>query len=305
MYDLSGCRMRRSRLFAAFATLAVSLVVDAARVSFERVVPAPHDLSGAEDLAVIYAIGDDETISTFLSVFLDQANRSGTLRVHDVTRLGRSLASAPGDAALKGFRRRFGAQRYLRVTAFSCRSERLAGEGSAADVDGKRVRRKQHWIDAVCTARIEVVDPDSFAVLSAFNARGEGTSPRVLDLTKEERDVAVDQAAHYAGVAAAEEIAPRRLREIIVLDETAPGFSDALAMIEADRFPEARRIWDVVAVKEPSSAPLHFNLATVCEAMGDIPAAQEHYREAARLVPRSLRYRNELEMFRRRYGLKQ
>lgn len=80
--------MRNPRLFVAIATVLVCLNIRAARITFERVIPAPHDLGGAQDLAVVSAIGDNDRISTFLDVFLDQTNRSGTLRVHDATSLG-------------------------------------------------------------------------------------------------------------------------------------------------------------------------------------------------------------------------
>jgi len=289
--------MRNPRLFIALAAALVCVSVRAARITFERVMPAPHDLRGAQDLAVVSAIGDNDRITTFLDVFIDQTNRSETLRVHDAT----SLGVLSNEAARRRLRRRFGAQLYLRVTAFTCQTERKSGEGSSPDYEGKRVRRKQHWIDSVCGAHIDILDPDSLRVLSSFNTRGEGTSPRVIELSGEELYTANDQAARYAAVAAAEEITPRRVRETITLDDAAPSFSDAVSMIEADRLQVARRIWDGAALRQPGSAPLHFNLGAVCEALGDIPAAQEHYQEAVRLAPTETRYRTELEIFRRRY----
>lgn len=293
--------MHNPRLYFAIVTALVCLNTQGARITFERVIAAPHDLGGAQDLAVISAIGDNDRISTFLDVFLDQTNRSGTLRVHDAT----SLSVVTDEAARRRVRRRYGAQLYLRVVAFTCRTERKSGEGSSPDFEGKRVRRTQLWFDSVCTARIDVLDPDLLRVVSSFNTRGEGTSPRVLDLTDEERYTATDQAARYAAVAAAEEITPRKVRETITLDEKAPAFFDAVSRIDADRLEEARRIWEAAALGQPASAPLQFDLAAVCEALGDIPAAREHYREAVRLAPKESRYRAELEMFRRRYGLKQ
>lgn len=292
--------MRNPRLFIALAAALVCLNVRAARITFERVVPAPHDLRGAQDLAVVSAIGDNDRITTFLAVFIDQTNRSETLRVQDATSLGVVSISA----ARRRLRRRFGAQLYLRVTAFTCQTERKSGEGRSSDFEGKRVRRKQQWIDGVCSAHIDVLDPDSLSMISSFNTRGEGTSQRVDELSDEERNTATDQAARYAAVAAAEKITPRKVRETITLDGEAPAFSNAMSMIDAGRLEEARRIWDGAALRQPASAPLHFNLAALCEALGDIPSAREHYLEAVRLAPNESRYRTELEMFRRRYRLK-
>jgi hypothetical protein len=292
--------MGNPRLFIALATALVCLNVGAARITFERVVPAPHDLRGAQDLAVVSAMGDNDRITTFLDVFIDQTNRSETLRVHDAT----SLGVVSNAASRRRLHRMFGAQLYLRVTAFTCQTERKSGEGSSSDFEGKRVRRKQQWVDCVCSAHIDILDPDSLRVISSFNTRGEGTSPRVVELSDEERFTATEQAARYAAVAAAEEITPRRVRETITLDDRAPAFSDAVSMIDTGRLEEARRVWDGAALRKPASAPLHFNLAAVCEALGDIPSAREHYREAVRLAPGQSRYRAELEMFRRRYRLK-
>ena len=292
--------MHKRRLLVALAAALVWVDVYAARISFERVVPAPRDLRGAEDLGLISAIGDNDRISTFLDVFLDQTNRSGMLRVHDGTSLG--LRS---DVALRRFRRRVGAQLFLRVFAFTCQTEKKSGEGRSPDYDGKRVRRRQEWFEAVCTARIDVIDAGSLSVISSFDTRGEGTSPRVAAVTDEERYTATDQAARYAAVAAAEEITPRRVRESIVLEENVPAFDHAMSMIDAGRIAEARRIWNAAALREPDSAPLHMNLAAVCEALGDVPSAGEHYRQATRLAPANSRFRAERELFRRRYGLKQ
>ncbi len=297
--------MRPPRLFIVLAVFLSCVTAQAtSRLTFQRIIAAPHDLGGAQDLAVVYAIGDNAKITTFLDVFIDQTSRSGTLRVHDATAVGRTIGIRPDDAALKRFRRRFGAQLYLRVNAFSCKSNRKSGEGSSYDFEGKRVRRKQLWIDASCAAHIDVLDPDSLRTLSFFDAHGEGTSPRVEELTDEERDTAIDQAARYAAVAAAEEITPRRVRETITLDETAPAFEDGMAMIDADRLAEARNIWDQAVSRGKDSAALHFNLAAVCEALGDLVAAQQHYQEARRLAPKESRYRIEAELFRRRNRLK-
>jgi hypothetical protein len=285
--------MRNLRLSAALATLAVCLDVHAARVSFERIIAAPLDLN-AQDLAVIYAMGDNDRIFTFVDSFIREANQPGTLRVHDATGIDR-------ESALRGFRRRYGAQVYLRVTAFSCNTEQRGGEGSSHDFEGKRVRVRHVWIDAICSAHIEVVEPESKSVVKSFDTRGEGTSPRVLSLTDEETKVAIDQAARYAAIAAAERITPRRVREVLILDEQAPAFADAAPLIEGERFGDARKVWDGLAARHAKSAPFHYNLGVICEAQGDIPSASEHYREAARLDPK---FASDVMRFRKRYGLK-
>ena len=275
-------------LFAVAATLAAGSAAGAApRISFERVLPPPHGLQGAEDVAVVYAIGDTESLETFLDVFLDETNRSGLLRVHDAT----------------GSRRTARVDVRLRVTAFRCPTTEKSGEGNAYDVDGKRVRRKHRYVDATCVARIELQKTSQSDPFDAFDVRGEGTSPRVDQLSDDEFDIARDQAARHAALAAAEQITPRRLRETIVLIEEAPEFSGALAMVESGRLDAARRMWEGAAQRNPASAALRHNLAAVCEALGDVPAAATYYEEAQRLAPANATHRIELEMFRRRNGI--
>jgi tetratricopeptide (TPR) repeat protein len=296
--------MRRLSLRLAFAvSLCCSAAVSAGRITFERIVPAPHDLGGVQDLAVIYAIGDTERLTTFLDVFIDQANQAGTLRVHDARDVGASLTTS--ELARRRYRRRFGSELFLQINAFTCSMKSHSGEGSVHDFEGKRVRRSQQWVDAVCRAHVHVLEVDTLRQRSDFDVRGEGTSPRVARVTAEEQRQATDQAARYAAVAAAEEITPRRVRETIDLEEKAPAFEEGMAMIAAGRLPEARRIWEAAAARRRDAAALHFNLGAVCEALGDVDAARRHYAEARRAAPGERRYRVEMEMFRRRNRLRE
>jgi hypothetical protein len=275
-------------LFAIAMTLAAGSAAAASpRISFERVLPAPHSLQGAEDLAVVYAIADNDSLRTFLDVFLDETNRSGLLRVFDAT----------------GTRRIAAVDVNLRVTAFRCATVPKTAEGNAYDLDGKRIRRLVRYVDATCVARVELQKAGEAAPFGSFEVRGEGTSPRVDHISPDEEEIARDQAARYAALAAAERITPRRVRETIVLIEDAPEFSGAIAMVESGRLEAARRMWEGAARRHRMSAPLRHNLAAVCEGMGDIRAATLYYEEAQRLAPAESRHRIELEMFRRRNGI--
>ncbi len=296
--------MLRLRYVCALLMLAAA-PAEAARLVFERTVPARHDLGGAQDLLITFAIADNEKISTFLDVFIDQANRSDTLRVVDATRIEHSTErSHRWRKAPKYVEQRSPADAFLRVQAFSCRTMDRSGERSAYDVDGNRIRKTQRWADAVCEAHVDAIAKRNGKKLAELTARGEGTSPRVDELTDGERDTALDQAARYAAVAAAEEIKPRRVRETILLIDDAPRFEQGMVMIDADRLEEARRIWEQAVPRNLNSAPLRFNLAAVCEALGDLKAADQNYAAAEVLAPKDSRYRYEHTLFRKRYGLK-
>ncbi|HEX9163193.1 MAG TPA: tetratricopeptide repeat protein [Thermoanaerobaculia bacterium] len=283
----------------------VAVPASAARLTFDRTIPPRRNLGGAQDLVINYAVGDNDKISTFLDVFVNQTNKAETLRVIDATNLEHSTErSHRWRSRPKYTERKYPADAYLRIEAFSCRTTDLVGQGSTFDVDGNRIRRNQHWIDAVCEAHIDVLAKNEKKKIAEFSVRGEGTSARVDKLSDEDRATAVDRAARYAAVLAAEEITPRRVHEMITLADDAPSFVTGMAMVDSGRLDDARRFWESALTTHTNSAALHFNLAAVCEALGDLHAAGEHYNAALRLRPDDARYRYERDMFRRRNGEK-
>lgn len=252
------------------------------RITFLRVVPASHSLGKAEKVAVVQAIGDHASIETFVDVLTNELNHSGFFHARDLRQ-----ESGPSDA-------------YLAIKNYKCEATERSGEGSTRDVDGNRIKRRHVWIDVMCTARIDALS-NVMKYQSTFYAKGEGTSPRVESLTNAEREVAYNQAARYAALDAAEKITPRRVRESIALDETAPSFEEGFAMIAADRLADARKIWEKALGAQPRNAPLRYNLAAVCEALGDRRAAAVHYAAARDLAPAEPRYASEMKLFTKRY----
>jgi tetratricopeptide (TPR) repeat protein len=276
----------------------------ASRLNFERTIPARQDLGGIDDLAITYVIADNDRVATFVDVFLDLTNRSGLLRVHDETSVDQPTIRKGKGKAMRRIEQRIPADAFLRITAFTCTASAKSGEGSSYDVDGKRVKRVRRWYDGMCIAHIDAISKATKKKIREIVTGGEGTSPRVEELTQEDRDIALDQAARFAAVKAAEEITPRKVRESIALVENAPAFEDGMVHVDADRFEEARKVWESALVANPRSAGLELNLAAVCEAMGDIKTAERHYEAAHRFAPDDARYRFERDSFRHRYGLK-
>ena len=274
--------MSVSRVALVLAALAAPSILAAPRISFERHLPAPHDLGGAEEIAVVHAIGDSVKVDAFVQRFVEQVNRGGKLRMRDARRENEKTRHAEVE---------------LFVKTFTCETRIGGAEGSTYDVNGERVKRRFVWADATCMARIEVAAGKK---RSSFFVKGEGTSPRVVDLTDEEKNIALEQAAKYAAVDAAERITPRRVRESILLDETGPAFEEGYARIDVQEFQDAREIWEAELRRAPRSAALHYNLGAVCEALGDQKAAEQHYTAARALAPQQERYASELRLFQRR-----
>ena len=174
------------RFLLVFAALAlVSTAASAARITFTRTIAPSHDLGDAQRIAIIYAIGDSETITTFVERFIDYASRE-TLRIDNAVENNQHLSSM-NDAALKVLRHDHPADLYIGVNAFSCSGTQRGAEGSEHTVDGERVQRLHMWIDVVCQGRLDFYRASGRREFS-FRVRGEGTSPRASTLSDEDRD---------------------------------------------------------------------------------------------------------------------
>ena len=279
--------MRWKVLVAATVLLNAASVLASARITFVRALPATYDLAPAERLAFIYAIGDSEQVNDFVMDFIDAVDRASKYSIENAVENNHHLVA--DEPALEMLRREHPADAYLGVTAFTCKGTDRSAEGSERDSTGERVKRMHHWVDVVCDA--------AGRRLFSYTVRGEGTSPRSSSLSNDERTVAYEQAAHYAAVTAAEAITPRKVRESIELEDTAPAFDEGYAMITSERLADARAIWEAALQRHRESAPLRFNLGAVCEAAGDLKAARAYFQSA---VKADKKYSREFDLFQKR-----
>jgi hypothetical protein len=260
---------------------AAALHAASPRLVFDRRLPAAHDLGSAKDVAIVEAAATDPQIELFVDQLIRHVNRSGMLTLRDMR-----TGTGPADA-------------HLNIETFRCETVLRETESTARDVDGKRLNQRLFQVNAICGARIEVLSR-FLKPVSTYFAKGEGTSRRSESVTDEERENALSDAARYAAIDAAERITPRRVRESIVLDESAPAFAEGMTLIEAGRLAEARALWQRAMQTEARSPALRFNLAAVNEALGDRRAAEVHYNAARQLAPTEPRYASELKLFARR-----
>jgi hypothetical protein len=261
------------------------------RVIFERRIPAPFDLGGAEEIVVVSAIGDTTAVDFLVEQIAEQTAKTGTLRVRDVR--GRRHPFL-----FETLRKKEPADAYLAVRAFTCTTDKRGGEASTRDADGNRIKQLAEWVEARCSAHLEILSAKGTRVMVPI--KGEGASNHSAKVTEEQSEDAVLRATRFAAIDAVEKISPRRVRESVPLDEAGGAFEEGLAMIEAGRLPEARVIWERELRKHPREAPLHFNLAAICEALGDRAAAEQHYVAARQLAPSEARYKSEYRAFVRR-----
>jgi hypothetical protein len=291
--------MRRIQFLVLMA--AAPLALAQARIDFMRRIPAQYDLPNVSEIAVIYGIGDNDSVETFVAEFADHTNRFGPIHLNDATAHGAHfVGQKPDERTITRLKRQHPADAYLGVNRFSCDTVTKTGEGSTTDFDGARVRRKHEFIDARCHARVEVFDGKSGEQILSFDATGEGTSPRVPKAGEEEMVIARESAARYAGISAAEAITPREIRETIALDTSAPLFARGMALINADRLSAARALWEGLLTEESGSAPLLYNIAAVAEAQGDAGAACTYLERAMSAAPGDRKYRDALTMVKRR-----
>jgi tetratricopeptide (TPR) repeat protein len=283
---------------AALASLAFRASALSPRITFVRLIPPTHDLQ-AERVAIIYAIGDHAAVNDFVQELVDHVNRSGILRIENAVDANHQRFD------FASIRKAHPADVYLAVDPFTCEGSEGHAEGSEHDVDGGRVKKTHQWMDATCSAQIDVLRSSDGKKTASFTVRGQGTSPRTISLTDDERAVAFTQAAHYAAVAAAESITPRAVRESIELDPAAPAFDEGYSMISSDRLADARAIWESALRQHGDSASLFFNLAALSEAAGDVAAAGRYFERAQKLKPNEQRYRSELSLFHKRRGPRQ
>lgn len=292
--------MRNAIALLLHALLAPVLLAGQPHITFTRTIPAPVDLGQAEVVVLIYALGDNGHLGEFIEVFREKVNDSGTLRLDDATRRAQRFIGARADReTAQKLQKQEPADAWLGINAFTCTSVQRGGERSVYDADKKRVKRERVWIESKCTARIDVLSPMDLHRAASFEVKGEGASSRVDAISDEERAVALAEAAKFAAIDAAQYITPRRARESLALAEDVPDLVDAMRLIALDRPAEARALWEKALRTKPSAA-LHYNLGAVCEALGDVAAAERHYIAARKLQPGESRYRDELRSFQRR-----
>src|SRR5436305_7285996 len=114
----------RTTLLAVVAAAALTpAIIAAPRINFTRTLPPLHDI-GTDHSAVIYALGDNDKVTTFVDVFLTHTNRAANLRLDDALDRSRNLiGERPSEKTIRQLNREHPAGVYLGINQFSCNAE--------------------------------------------------------------------------------------------------------------------------------------------------------------------------------------
>jgi Tetratricopeptide repeat len=235
--------------------------VHAAKITFTRTVPPRHRFDGPSNRIALLSLEGRtaECSHPFLVIELMNGIKATGAVFEDATSRKKMTveerrAATPADL-------------YLTSEDCVCRAaERPVGDGTS-------------WYAGACAARIRLSD-----------AKGRDLGAVSLSGTSEEKTDVVDFGAHISSGKQmmrqlVEMIRPHEMTLVFETDRKAPGDKEASSFIKKKDFAGARAVWEAQLAANPNNAAIHFSLAAVTEALGDIDAARKHYEEAVRLGP--------------------
>lgn len=234
--------------------------VHAAKVTFTKTVPPRHRFDAPSDRIVLLKMDGRtaECAHPFLRIELMNGVKATGGVLQDVSHLKTTVeerrAATPADL-------------YLTSEDCVCRSEqRAVGDGT-------------YWYAGACAAKIRLSD-----------AKGRDLGVVTLSGTSEDKTDVVDFGAHISSGKEmmrqlVKMIRPHEMTLVIETDKKAPGEKEAAAFLKKKDFAGARAVWERELAANPNNAAIHFSLAAVTEAVGDMDAARKHYEEAVRLGP--------------------
>jgi tetratricopeptide (TPR) repeat protein len=246
-------------MMTVVAVLAVG-PAQAAKVTFTRTVPPRHKFDAPSNRIALLSLEGRtaECAHPFLRIELINAIKASGAALEDVSHLKTTVearrAATPADL-------------YLTSEDCVCRSERRpVGDGT-------------YWYAGACAARIRLSD-----------AKGRDLGVVALSGTSAEKTDVLDFGAHISSGKEmmrqlAKMIRPHETTVVVETDRKAPGEKEAAGLIKKKDFAGARTVWERELTANPDHAAIHFSLAAVTEALGDIDAARKHYQEAVRLGP--------------------
>lgn len=253
------------------------------KVKFAHVTPAPYHMPGVAKIVVAqYSTWDPLGSESMMQSVIWRAKEQ-QIEVIDGTdqRVRFADLRSGGDAGEK-FRNAKPADAYMSIDVRNCDS-RINSEIVTKKKKGGDEKVTEYWGVATCSADFRIIDGADGRELAAFSVVGDGTSTRSETRASYLESTALSYAISEAANEAVAKFAPRHHQVSIGLEKSAPAFKEGFERVKRNQLEEARKIWEAALDANAGSAPLHFNLAAVDEALGDHEAAGERFRKAAEL----------------------
>lgn len=252
------------RYLTIFALLAVT-DLHAARITFARTSPPLHKFDAPSNRITLLRLEGttDECSHVFLRGDLIKLVKETGAVLEDVSfkkgTLDERRAMAPADL-------------YLASESCACRAQ-------------KRTEGDSTWYAATCQAEVRLTDGRDGKDLGVVTING----------TADDRTDVLDFAAFITAGRnmighLVKMIRPFEQQLVFDTDRKVPGEKEAARFIKAKDYAGARDVWEQALTQNPGNAAIHFNLAAVTEALGQIEEARKHYEEAVRLAPAEEKY---------------
>jgi len=287
--------------FAAVLLTLLALGACAPSVTVVHTIPPDYNLAPARAVAVFDTMSNSAEEDEFVNLFLAHLRRRAFFAVIDARPLeprypGSDSIAAWRDqdpASWEAFRRASPAEVIAQVggphaTAEHACTPEVSADNShdVTDQNGNTMRFEAITYRVECEVSLELFDAMVGHEIAGFGVVGIGEGP--------EGDVARSDAIDDAAWQLVYSITPHTVRERLAIDEKAPLAKEGMARIDRGDLPGARSIWVKGMAVSPRSAPLLYNLGTVCEALGDRRAARKYYTEASELMPGEPKYQQAL-----------
>ena len=272
-------------------------------VSVTRLVPPPYNLGPARQLVLVEVGGPARWRSDAIASFRGTVAAGGVFQLAIATQAGVRLSLlGEGEAArtAKAFRGEWPADVYVGLDVSGVTSTMRTKKEKVKTKDGTRTERTRYWAEGTCEVELTLLDARTGALLARYTTDETRTTSRSDSPDDDLLRDAEAAAVHSAVEAAVHQFTPRRVSELLPLDDEAPDARAGLERIEAGDLRGARRLWEETLKRAPGDARLLYNLGVVSEALGDRKAAREYYEDAIRLAPGEPKFRRALDSLEQR-----
>lgn len=286
-------RVTRSASLAFMPQLAL-LSACAPAIMITRFEPAQVDLAWPQTIVLVESTDVTRFVAgDFGDLLLTGLRERGVRTVKDARGAGYAfdrLVESPSSDVSRAFLRRFPGDLYVRAAVSRAGALRRVDEIVTRGGEWGEPKTFLLWAEGYCDATVDLFDAREGNMAAHLEVQGLADSPKHSWWDNMWRYTTTMEAKQQAALRAVRRFLPRRVTTAVALERRAPSFADGLAKVKAGQLSEARVIWEAALKTNPDSAALHYNIAVVCEALGDNVAAVSHLKRALALAPSKANY---------------